>query len=190
MYRKDLTDILKVLDVRESGKIFDADGNELSQYDNGYGYLSVRVNKKYYRVHRLVATKFIPNPDNKEDVNHLDGNKSNNCVQNLEWATRKENVAHAHKTGLITERALNARKKNGKIAGQKFGYLVGKSNCIKIDCYVDNRFFKTFESASEASKETGATVNRVLNMCRGKMYQTTKANKHLKKYTFKFSEER
>lgn len=53
-------------------------------------------------VHRLVAEAFIPNPDNKETVNHKDGNPLNNCVDNLEWASYSEQMYHAYKTGLTT----------------------------------------------------------------------------------------
>ena len=55
---------------------------------------------KSFLVHRLIATAFLPNPDNKREVNHIDGDKHNNSINNLEWATPSENVNHALKTGL------------------------------------------------------------------------------------------
>lgn len=60
--------------------------------DNGRGRTEI--------VHRLVAKMFIPNPEHKPEVNHIDGNKTHNCVSNLEWVTGWENVAHALHTGL------------------------------------------------------------------------------------------
>ncbi len=60
----------------------------------------VNHNRKYYLVHRLVAETFIPNPNKFKDVNHKDGNKLNNNVNNLEWCTRSYNLIHAYNNGL------------------------------------------------------------------------------------------
>jgi hypothetical protein len=64
------------------------------------GYIYVRVNKKKYPLHRLIADTFIPNLDNKPIPNHIDGIKTNNSVINLEWVTYSENNLHNHKIGL------------------------------------------------------------------------------------------
>lgn len=64
---------------------------------SGYAFVKLYVNGKGYnkRVHRLVAITFIPNPENKDQVNHIDGNSLNNCVENLEWSNGSENTLHA-----------------------------------------------------------------------------------------------
>jgi hypothetical protein len=82
----------------------------------GYLYIGTRVNgkRKICKIHRLVAMAFINNPNNKSQVNHIDGNKMNNYVCNLEWATPKENHQHAWDTGLNECKRLAISKANSK----------------------------------------------------------------------------
>ena len=74
----------------------------------GYHHVVLSIDGKKYtkKIHRLVANAFIPNPDNKPEVNHIDGNKFNNDVSNLEWVTTKENVEHAKNTGLRNKKKM------------------------------------------------------------------------------------
>lgn len=91
--------------IDTEGHFYNEYGEEMHQ-TNKEGYRVVDLlltnKRKKYRVHRIVAETFIPNPDNKAHVNHIDGCKSNNNVENLEWATPQENCRHAVRTGLKT----------------------------------------------------------------------------------------
>lgn len=81
-------------------------------YDN-YQRIVLMKNgvKRRFMAHRLVALAFIPNPQNKPEVNHIDGNKSNNIVSNLEWCTASENTQHAFRTGLCKASKLKCTSK-------------------------------------------------------------------------------
>ena len=80
----------------------------------GYYKISLRNGNQYktHSVHRLVAKTFIPNINNKTEVNHIDGNKLNNCVENLEWASSSENQIHAYKNNLQIPTWLNKKGKD------------------------------------------------------------------------------
>lgn len=101
------------------------------------GYLQVNLfrnnRQKCFRIHRLVAKAFIPNPNNLREVNRIDGNKENNSVENLEWCTREENLKHEHRTGLGNKaregliRSFEARRKaiiaTPKNGGEKMEFI-------------------------------------------------------------------
>jgi len=88
----------------------------LKQQTDNKGYqrvaVTVRRKKMYFKVHREVAKAFVDNPLHLQQVNHIDGNKRNNCADNLEWVTNKENCAHAIRTGLWASVFAGAKKEN------------------------------------------------------------------------------
>jgi hypothetical protein len=111
------------------------DGKVWSAYKGGYmspvisheGYHSLNLRNdegklKFVKVHRLVAQTYIPNPENKPQVNHKDKNTHNNCVDNLEWVTAKENTIHSYTTGRIVSEETRLRMseaKKGKASHRK-----------------------------------------------------------------------
>jgi hypothetical protein len=104
-------------EVNAEGKIRNKKGKTLSFGESG-GYLKVGLydsNKNRFNlyVHRIVATAFIPNIHNKPEVNHINGIKSDNRKDNLEWNTSSENTIHSFKTGLSTKNAVIGQK-NGR----------------------------------------------------------------------------
>ena len=107
---------------------------------NKKGYLYVVLSKngksKIVRIHRLVAQTFIPNLQNKPQVNHIDGIKSNNVVSNLEWCTNSENQKHAFKLGLQNNHGNN------------------NPRCVKINQYdLHHNFIKQWDSIFDIVNE-------------------------------------
>lgn len=93
------------------------ESRELKSWHNYKGYIKVALCKNGIShekfVHRLVAEAFIDNPNNLPQVNHIDGDKSNNDFYNLEWCTCKENIRHSYDNNLINaEKRANSRKDN------------------------------------------------------------------------------
>lgn len=126
-------------------------------------YLRVQLSKKgkvvSIRIHRLVAQAFIPNPKNKPQVNHIDGNKLNNCVDNLEWVTIRENIQHAYDTGL----AMVSEETKKKISETSLN-----RNCIEIIQYDKNgKFITKWKSAHEIQRELGLNNANIIQVCKG-----------------------
>ncbi len=90
--------------INRDGKIYSTKSKKFLTPRDRNGYLAITLcknNKRYdFSIHRLIALTFIPNPENKPYINHIDGNKHNNSLENLEWCTGSENVQHAYDTGL------------------------------------------------------------------------------------------
>jgi len=136
------------------------------------GYLSVNLSKNgtvhSYVVHRIVATAFIPNPDNLEMVNHKDENKVNNCVDNLEWCTRSYNQIYS----------MNLHPERRQVFGNNFkDKVTGESSSprtkhLPVKYFrrieqrsLDDEYIQTFDSLAHAAGETGLQTGNIKAVC-------------------------
>ena len=131
-------------------------------------YLKVILSKnnkqRTFRVHILVARAFIPNPENKPEVNHIDGNKKNNKVNNLEWNTRSENELHAYKNGLA--KPSNKQKQAvAKYAKENYSKKV-------VQYSLNGEFIKEWNSMHDVWRELGIRPSYICRCCKGLRNQT------------------
>lgn len=121
--------------------------------------LSINNKQKTFTVHRLIAKTFIPNPNNYPQINHIDGNKNNNCVNNLEWCTSKQNIKHSWDNKL-SKTYIHPKGKLTKYSA---------TLCKKVDQFdLQNNFIKTFKSISEASRIMNCSVSNIKDCCHKK----------------------
>lgn len=149
-------------EVSNFGRVFShyGKGKILSDCKSSSGYKLVQLVKdgikKDFNVHRLVANAFIENPFCKEYVNHIDGNKANNSVDNLEWVTSRENIQHAIRTGLYAGISYTDKMKGA----QKSAKVRRRS----VACYKDGDLVDTYESITSAMESTGCNhINDVIS---------------------------
>lgn len=99
MRERDIAGYEGLYTIREDGMVFKSDGTVISGSVNSYGYRVVSLTregkKRDVKLHRILANAFIPNPNNYACVNHIDGNKLNNSLENLEWCSKGRNNSHA-----------------------------------------------------------------------------------------------
>ena len=125
-------------------------------------YYSVRLKGKNYQLHRLIALTFLKNPNNYSVVNHIDGNKINNMVKNLEWCTHKHNTQEAQRIGLYDDRnkkmSLNPiRSKTIEMYDVGGNYIRSFSNSVEAEMILKNRF-----------KGIKVNARNIRNVCNGK----------------------
>ena len=142
-YEVSTTGKVRSWNYRKTGQTY-----EITQHLDKYGYLQVTLcqngKRKSCRVHKLVAIAFIPNPHNKPTVNHINENKLDNRVENLEWATHSEQVHH----GTYQERQKQMKEKCAK-----------RVKCIETG--------QIFDSIRQASKKTGLDYGSIVKVCQG-----------------------
>lgn len=146
---KDIENYEGLYAITKDGKVWSYKRKKFLKPSNngsgGYYYVNLWKNGKgrNFRIHRLVAETYIPNPNNLPEVNHKDEDKSNNCVDNLEWISKIDNINY----GTRTERA--AKKTSIPVY------------CVELD--------RVFDGAAQASRELGFDRGSITKCCRDRL---------------------
>lgn len=141
--------------VSNTGRVRRKGNNKDHSMRDTKGYLTTDLyrngKRKKARVHRLVAEEFVPNPYNKPEVNHKDGDKHNNNASNLEWVTKKENCRHAWNNGLARPSYGMRGKKNPNAGRHGRPFMIVETG-------------EVFNTLEECAKEINGN-NRHINDC-------------------------
>ena len=153
--------------ITEEGKVLSSMSGqlkELKQRRTNHGYKDIKIQGKNYRIHRLVAQAFIPNPENLPQVNHKDTNKANNHVSNLEWCDNSYNQKHAWDNGLQPKRhAINCV------------FTQEQANAIRTE------YLNINTSQRQLAAKYGVAKTTIADLLNGKYYNLDKIIKPLVK---------
>ena len=139
----------------------------------GYWYFNAVFGLRKYRqmlIHRVVAYLFIPNPENKPEVNHKDKNTDNNCVDNLEWVTKSENEKHKWAT-MTPEKKAEIKEKMRKNRNIKFSKKWRRVICVETE--------NVYKTVTDAANDIGVHKNTIVAACKNNSLVR-------KKYHFKY----
>lgn len=171
---KDIEGFEGLYKISNMGKVFSyKTSKELKPIlqQTGYYHVTLCKNKKTFqrRLHRLVAQNFIPNPNKKPDVNHIDMNKSNNIISNLEWVTHEENnkkMFAIKPPRTNTKKRIKMQMENIKKAQEKTKKRVGQ--------FKNGVLIKIYNSITEAGKELKIDSSHISDCCKNKKnYKTS-----------------
>ena len=160
-------------------KIYWVENQKRGGGSDNKSYHMMNIFGKTYYSHRLAAKAFIPNPENKKEVNHIDGNKENNycgCKENgykdsnLEWVTRQENITHASINGLINKTS-EKRKQQCRINRTKVNYENIYTPVVQLS--LAKEFINEYKSIAEASRITGVGHRGIQSVANHKKYRKT-----------------
>lgn len=143
-----------------------------SPYSNGYLGITLCKNgiSKQFILHRIIAIHFIPNPKNFSEINHKDENKTNNCINNLEWCSHKYNANY----GTKIKRTIESFKKNGSVSGKNnsmFGRKGADNPKSKpvIQLTLLGKKISEYPSIRIASKKKNVNPASICAVCKGKL---------------------
>ncbi len=163
---KDIENYEGIYQISSYGRVYSVKRGKFLKPQSDKGYLQVRLYKnkkgKFYLIHRLVATAFIPNPLHLPQVNHINEIKTENHVENLEWCTASYNCNYGSRTARILSKTL--AHPNWKKSREKCG--TPKKAVLQFT--LNGEFVKEYPSTCEASRQTKINQGNISQCCNGK----------------------